>query len=95
MKCFGEAHLHGLGAGSCAWQACCPVPVASFRAGVWEPDPLIRVTAVKADPQNSSGGPARVGRTLHGVAGYCCCGTAGPWSPEVSRGGVKSGWNRV
>ena len=64
MKCFGEAHLHGLGARSFTWQACCPVIImASFCAGVWEPDPLTPVAAVKADPQNTHG--ASVGRTLH------------------------------
>lgn len=55
----------GFGARSCTWQACCSVIKASFCAGVWEPDPLTCVAALKAEPQNSHGGPARVGGTLH------------------------------
>lgn len=54
--------LDGSGAGSRTWQACSPVIMTLFCAGVWEPGPLTCVAAVKADPQNSHGGPLRAGR---------------------------------
>lgn len=57
--------MHGLGAGSLHFAGMLPSCCGFFsRAGVWEPDPLIRVAVMKAGLQNSHGGPVPVGRTL-------------------------------
>lgn len=57
MKCFEGAHLHGLGA---------PVLHLAGMLPSYNGFFLYRcVAALKADLQNSHGGPARVGGTLH------------------------------